>query len=194
MARTITPSQTVGPFFHYALVPFDTAGVVAGEGVPGDRVVIEGRVLDGEGQPVPDAMIETWQADAAGRYDHPEDARADEMGTARFKGAARVPTDKDGSFRILTIKPGRVPGRGNALQAPHIMVSVLGRGLLKRLATRLYFADEAEANEEDAILALVPEERRGTLVARADGEGPDGRVYRFDIRLQGDDETVFFDV
>ena len=194
MARTITPSQTVGPFFHYALVPFDNEGIVAGEGVPGERIVVEGRVLDGAGAPVPDAMIETWQADAAGRYDHPEDPRRDEPGTPGFRGAARVPTDKDGTFRIVTIKPGRVPGRGNALQAPHIMVSVLGRGLLKRLATRLYFADEAAANDEDAILALVPDDRRATLVARAGDDGPDGRVYRFDIRLQGDDETVFFDV
>lgn len=194
MARTITPSQTVGPFFHYALVPFDTAGVVAGEDTPGERIVIEGRVLDGAGAPVPDAMIETWQADADGRYDHPEDGRADERGPSGFKGAARVPTDRDGAFRVVTIKPGRVPGRGNALQAPHILVSVLGRGLLKRLATRLYFADEAEANEEDAILALVPEERRATLVARADGTAAEGRRYRFDIHLQGDAETVFFDV
>jgi protocatechuate 3,4-dioxygenase alpha subunit len=194
MARLVTPSQTVGPFFHYALVPFDQEGVVAAEGVPGERIVIEGRVLDGAGDPVPDAMIETWQADADGRYDHPEDQRRDEIGTPGFKGAARVPTAKDGSFRIVSIKPGRVPGRGNALQAPHIMVSVLGRGLLKRLATRLYFADEAAANDEDAILALVPEDRRATLIARADGEGPDGRVYCFDIHLQGDDETVFFDV
>lgn len=194
MARTITPSQTVGPFFHYALVPFDTAGLVAAEGVPGERIVIEGRVLDGAGDPVPDAMIETWQADASGRYDHEEDPRRDEAGTPGFRGAARVPTGKDGSFRIVTIKPGRVPGRGNALQAPHIMVSVLGRGLLKRLATRLYFADEAEANEEDAILALVPEERRVTLIARAEGTAPEGRLYRFDIHLQGDAETVFFDV
>ena len=194
MARLVTPSQTVGPFFHYALVPFDREGVVAGDGVPGERIVIEGRVLDGAGAPVPDAMIETWQADSSGRYDHAEDSRADEMGPPGFKGAARVPTDKDGSFRIVTIKPGRVPGRGNALQAPHIMVSVLGRGLLKRLATRLYFSDEPAANDEDTILALVPEDRRATLVARADEEGAEGRVYRFDIHLQGDDETVFFDV
>lgn len=194
MARLVTPSQTVGPFFHDALIPFDRAGIVAGDGVPGARIVVEGRVFDGAGEPVPDAMIETWQADARGRYDHPEDDRADEMGTPGFKGAARVPTDKDGSFRIVTIKPGRVPGRGNALQAPHIMVSVLGRGLLKRLATRLYFSDEPAANDEDAILALVPEERRVTLVARAGDEGPEGRVYRFDVHLQGDAETVFFDV
>jgi protocatechuate 3,4-dioxygenase alpha subunit len=193
MARLVTPSQTVGPFFHDALIPWDRDGLVAAEGIPGDRIVVEGRVLDGAGAPVPDALIETWQANAAGRYDHPEDGQEKDL-TPGFKGAGRTPTATDGSFRFVTIKPGRVPGRGNALQAPHVMVSVLGRGLLKRLATRLYFSDEAAANDEDAILALVPAERRGTLVARADGEGPDGRVYRFDIRLQGDDETVFFDV
>lgn len=192
MARTVTPSQTVGPFFHDAL-PWEDGGVVADAAIPGTRIVVEGRVLDGAGAPVPDALIETWQANAAGRYDHPEDGQDKDL-TPGFKGAGRTPTATDGTFRIVTIKPGRVPGRGNALQAPHIMVSVLGRGLLKRLATRLYFADEPGANDEDAILALVPEDRRGTLIARADGEGPDGCVYRFDIHLQGDDETVFFDV
>jgi len=192
MARTVTPSQTVGPFFHDAL-PWEHGEVVAGPDVPGDRIAIEGRVFDGAGAPVPDALIEIWQANAAGRYAHPEDVQEKPL-TPGFRGAGRTPTAKDGSFRFVSVKPGRVPGRGNSLQAPHIMVSVLGRGLLKRLATRLYFSDEPAANDDDAVLALVPGDRRATLVAQAGGDGPDGRVYRFDIHLQGDRETVFFDV
>jgi protocatechuate 3,4-dioxygenase alpha subunit len=171
-----TPSQTVGPFFHDGLIRADGA-VLVGEATEGERILIVGRVLDGDGRPVPDAMVEIWQADSAGRYG------AD----SEFIGFGRGATGEDGAFRFLTIRPGRVAGPGNSLQAPHIAVGVLGRGLLKRLTTRLYFADSPD-NADDPILALVPDDRRDTLIARRDGE-----AWRFDIILQGDDETVFFD-
>ena len=186
--RGITPSQTVGPFFAYCLTPdaYDARGIagreVATADAPGARIHIEGRVLDGAGEPVPDAMIEIWQADAQGRY-------PDAAGNATFRGFGRAETDVEGRFVFVTVKPGAVPGPDGALQAPHIAVSVFARGLLCRLATRIYFADEA-ANADDAVLALVPAERRGTLVARKAAEG----VYVFDIRLQGDGETVFFEI
>jgi protocatechuate 3,4-dioxygenase alpha subunit len=198
-----TPWQTVGPFFHYAL-PWHgcadltgTSGIGArpelmaaaherlyrapGKAVPvGEKIAIAGRVLDGDGNGVPDALLEIWQADAAGRYGAPEGANQS------FCGFGRCATAEDGSYRFLTIKPGAVVAPDGAVGAPHIAVGVLGRGILKRLVTRLYFEDEA-ANERDAVLALVPVERRATLLARRDGDG-----YRFDIRLQGAGEAVFF--
>jgi protocatechuate 3,4-dioxygenase alpha subunit len=180
-----TPSQTVGPFFHYGLIREGGADLVA-EGLDG-TIAIVGRVIDGDGHPVPDAMVEIWQADAAGRYAHPDDpdhAAADPA----FVGFGRCATGEDGSFRFLTIRPGRVAGPGNSLQAPHIAVGIMARGMLKRLTTRLYFADAPE-NAEDPILALVPAERRDTLIAARDGD-----AWRFDIVLQGDAETVFLDV
>jgi protocatechuate 3,4-dioxygenase alpha subunit len=190
----ISPSQTVGPFFHYGLtpgeayphVPVSADGLVAARGTPGERIVVTGRVFDGEGQPVPDAMIEIWQADADGRYAHPNDKRPRASNT--FMGFGRSDTKADGTFRFETIKPGRVPGPGGRDQAPHLVVAVFGRGMLKQLYTRFYFADEA-ANADDAILALVPADRRQTLIATREGQS-----YRLDIRLQGEDETVFFDV
>jgi protocatechuate 3,4-dioxygenase alpha subunit len=190
----ISPSQTVGPFFHYGLtpgeaypnVPASADGLVAAKGTPGEHIVVTGRVLDGEGQPVPDAMIEIWQADAEGRYAHPNDERPRASNT--FMGFGRSDTKADGTFRFETIKPGRVPGPGGRDQAPHLVVAVFGRGMLKQLYTRLYFGDEA-SNTEDAILALVPADRRQTLIAAREGS-----TYRLDIRLQGEDETVFFDV
>ena len=188
MARTVTPSQTVGPFFHDAL-PWEHGEVVAGPDVPGDRIAIEGRVFDGAGAPVPDALIEIWQANAAGRYAHPEDVQEKPL-TPGFRGAGRTPTAKDGSFRFVSVKPGRVPGRGNSLQAPHIMVSVFMRGLVKHVASRVYFPDETTANAADGVLALVPAERRGTLIATAQGNG----TLRWDVVLQGPAETVFFDI
>jgi len=186
--RGITPSQTVGPFFAYCLTPdaYDARGIagreVATADAPGARIHIEGRVLDGAGEPVPDAMIEIWQAEAQGRY-------PDTTGNVAFRGFGRAETDVEGRFVFVTVKPGPVPGPGGALQAPHIAVSVFARGLLNRLATRIYFADEP-ANAEDPVLALAPPERRETLVARREAEG----VYAFDIRLQGEDETVFFEI
>jgi protocatechuate 3,4-dioxygenase, alpha subunit len=179
-----TPWQTVGPFFHYGLIR-EGGGDLVAEGHDG-WIQIVGRVTDGDGLPVPDALVEIWQADAAGRYPHPDDpdhAAADPA----FPGFGRSATEADGSFRFLTIRPGRVAGPGNSLQAPHIAIGVMARGLLKRLTTRLYFADAPE-NAEDPILALIPPERRGTLIATRDGD-----AWRFDIVLQGAAETVFLD-
>lgn len=191
----ITPSQTVGPFFHYGLtpgtayphVPVSADGHVAAPGTPGERIVLTGRVFDGAGEPVPDAMLEIWQADADGRYAHPGDGRARQSNS--FMGFGRSDTRADGTYRFETVKPGPVPGPGGREQAPHILVAVFGRGMLKQLFTRAYFEDEATANAADPILALVPEARRGTLVAKRHGD-----TYTLDIRLQGDGETVFFAV
>jgi protocatechuate 3,4-dioxygenase alpha subunit len=180
-----TPSQTVGPFLSIGL-PWDDGPDVVPEGTPG-AVVVHGVVTDGEGAPVPDALIETWQADPDGHFDHPDDPRG--PGPVPFRGFGRCPTDDDGRYAIRTVKPGPVPGPGGAPQAPHVAVTVLARGLLHRVVTRIYFADEAGANAADPILSGVPEGRRATLLAT-----PDERGYRFDIRLQGDDETVFFAV
>jgi protocatechuate 3,4-dioxygenase alpha subunit len=189
-----TPSQTVGPFLHIGLVQgaygsreiFSPA--VADPGMPGTHVRIEGRVLDGEGAPLPDALIELWQADHQGRYAHPADGRP--LASNSFRGFGRCATDKAGAFHFATIKPGPVPGPNGTTQAPHINVGILARGLVKRLFTRIYFPGEP-ANASDAILALVPADRRATLIAMADAARPG--VLRFDIRLQGADETVFFD-
>ena len=183
-----TPSQTVGPFFGFAL-PYAGGEVLVVPQTRGERIAIHGTVRDGEGLPVPDALIEIWQANAAGRYAHPDDERAEAELDPSFIGFGRCPTDALGRFRFETIRPGRVPGPDAALQAPHLAVGVLARGLLKRLATRVYFSDE-DANAEDAILALVDPARRASLIARRDGDEPS---YCFDIVLQGEGETVFFE-
>jgi protocatechuate 3,4-dioxygenase alpha subunit len=167
-----TPSQTIGPFFNFAL-PFDSGAYIVPDGTPG-AIRLVGRVTDGNGDPVPDALIETWQADQAGRYDT----------SADFRGYGRYPTDEDGGFSFLTLKPGAVGG-----QAPHIDVIVFACGLLLHLVTRIYFPDEEAANAADPALSAVDPERRATLVAHKDGD-----TLRFDIRLQGEHETVFFDV
>jgi protocatechuate 3,4-dioxygenase alpha subunit len=184
-----TPSQTVGPFFHYAL-PYEAGPCLVGEATQGERITVEGRVTDGDGLPVTDALIEIWQANSAGRYHHPEDGQ-DKPLDETFGGFGRAPTDEQGVFRFHTIKPGAVPGLHNEMQAPHINICILARGVLKRMATRLYFAEEAEANRVDPVLNLVPEERRKTLIAERIGDTP---VYRLDICLQGENETVFFDI
>jgi len=194
-----TPSQTVGPFFHYGLSWKGAADLVGGSDLgaraelfppehyllaqprprpPIAAPVIElgGLVLDGNGLPVPDAMVETWQADAEGNY------------AGAFPGFGRAATGEDGAWRIRTIRPGLVAGPGNHRQAPHIAIGLFGRGLLKRLATRAYF-EGAPENQDDPILSLVPASRRHTLMARAQGG-----AWRFDIVLQGANETVFFDV
>jgi len=181
-----TPSQTVGPYFGFAL-PWPQGPFAVPEGTP-DAIRIEGRILDGEGQPVPDAMVETWQADAEGRFAHPDDPRgAVEWG--EFRGFARCPVDAEGFYSILTLKPGPLPGPGETTQAPHLVVSVFARGLLQRLVTRIYFGDEEEANAADPVLRSLPypEPIRRTVVA-----APMDGGYRFDIRLQGEDETLFF--
>jgi protocatechuate 3,4-dioxygenase alpha subunit len=189
----VTPSQTVGPFFAFALTPaVYTYAALAGndlrtddaEGVP---IVIEGRLIDGAGEPVPDAMVEIWQADGKGRYP----GAAPELANARFKGFGRSETI-GGNWRFVTVKPGAVPAPGGGMQAPHINIGIFARGILKRLFTRIYFDDEA-ANAGDATLAIVPAERRATLVARRDGEHDGLPRYVLDIRLQGDGETVFFE-
>ncbi len=181
-----TPSQTVGPYLHLGLTDRRSISCVASEGVKGERVEITFRVLDGDGAPVPDAMIELWQADSEGNYTNHSDSI-----DATFCGFGRQATAEDGSCTFETIMPGRVPGPGHTLQSPHINVSVLGRGLLKRLSTRLYFAGEA-ANADDPILALVPDDRRATLFAQCDPVRRGG--WMFEIRLRGVGETVFFDV
>jgi protocatechuate 3,4-dioxygenase, alpha subunit len=180
-----TPSQTVGPFFAIGL-PWTRGPFAVSEDVPG-ALRIEGTVYDGAGVPVPDSLIETWQADAEGRFADLR-GRGEPSAPAGFRGFARCPGDEgDGSYAIRTVKPGPVPGPGGATQAPHIDISVFARGMLQRCVTRLYFADEPEANETDPVLMSVPADRRDTLLA----EPKDGG-YRFDIRLQGPNETVFF--
>jgi protocatechuate 3,4-dioxygenase alpha subunit len=182
MSDLVTPSQTVGPFLSLGLTW--TAGhLVVPEGTPG-AVRISGRLTDGAGAPVTDGVIETWQADAAGRFDHPDDPRG--PSGARFRGFGRCPTDDEGRYRIVAVKPGAL-GDG---QAPHIDVTVLARGLLDRVVTRIYFPDEAEANAADPLLSSLPPERAATLIAAPAGKGD----LHFDIRLQGPEETVFLEV
>lgn len=180
-----TPSQTVGPFFSFGLVWEDGPHVVP-EGTPG-AFRIGGTVFDGAGAPVPDAVIETWQADPDGRFDHPDDPR----GPVRwkdFRGFGRSATDPDGGYSLLTVKPGPLPVTGGGLEAPHLNVSVFSRGMLVRLVTRIYFPDE-EANTADPVLTSIDPARRATLIAESAPHG-----YRFDIHLQGEHETVFFDL
>ena len=196
-----TPSQTVGPFFHLGLDRPEWSDLTAGnpQGTPlGERIVIEGRVLDGDDAPVPDALIELWQANAAGRYAHPDNRQTDKPLDPNFRGFGRVATDAEGRFRFTTIKPGPVPGRGNSLQAPHINVILFSRGLLIHLHTRIYF-DGEPANTADPLLSSIEDPAvRGTLLARrAEGSGSQEGTparYRFDIVLQGENETAFLDL
>ncbi len=183
----LTPSQTVGPFFAI-LVPEQGRLTLVADDTPGRRIVIEGAVRDGAGRPVPDALIEIWQANAAGWCNHPEDTRS-EGPDPTFDGFCRVHTDAEGCFSIETIKPGPVPGPDGRRQAPHLVVGLFARGLLTRLVTRIYFDDDP-SNALDPILARIPPDRRSTLVA------PRREPGRYDhaIVLQGPGETVFFDV
>ena len=191
MDLATTPSQTVGPFFHFCLTS-DKCCVrsIAGSQVRGERVLLTVRVLDGNNEPVPDAMIEIWQANSEGKYNHPDDTQRKGVETG-FLGFGRMGTVENGCCDFETIKPGRVPGVGNVPQAPHLNVAVFGRGMMKQLYTRIYFAGDP-ANQEDAVLSLVPPERRGALMAYPDAAHPGG--WHFDLRLQGEGETVFFDV
>jgi protocatechuate 3,4-dioxygenase alpha subunit len=175
-----TPSQTVGPYLHIGLTWADGPYAVA-EGTPGAGW-LRGRITDGAGNPVVDGLVETWQADAAGRFDHADDPRGAVPAPAGFRGFGRAATDANGEYAILTVKPGAIGD-----QAPHIDMSVFARGLLHRVVTRVYFADEAAANAADPVLATVPADRRDTLVAERTEDG-----YRLDIQLQGENETVFF--
>ena len=180
-----TPSATVGPYLAIGLTWPDGEWAAA-EGTPGG-FWIRGRVLDGAGEVVPDAMVETWQADPDGRFPSPEDPRGSSTYPG-FRGYARAQT-ASGEFAVHTLKPGRVPDGEGGLQAPHVDVSVFARGILDRVVTRIYFADEAEANAEDAVLRGLSDDQRRTLVAEKTEDG-----YRFDIYLQGERETVFFAV
>jgi protocatechuate 3,4-dioxygenase alpha subunit len=199
MTKGQTPSQTVGPYFAYGLTPEQygypfksiEGGMVARSSTEGERIRIEGRVFDGEGAVIGDAMIEIWQANAHGRYNHPADGRRDNLLDPDFKGFGRCGTGtrSDACFIFETVKPGPV-GDG---QAPHLNVVVMARGMLSHAFTRIYFSDEEEANAKDPVLGRVEPARRGTLIAERDDTAV-GTVYRLDIRLQGERETVFFDI
>lgn len=188
-----TPGQTIGPFWHHALLE-DGVEVLDPDGVAGTPVVLHGRITDGAGAPVTDAMVEFWQADGAGRYRHPRDVRGADMPDG-FVGFGRVATAADGTYRITTAMPGAVPGPNGTTQASHFGIHVFARGLLDKLATRLYLPAEATGADlhVDPVLAAVPADRRATLIAVADGTLDGVPAYRRDIRLQGTDETVFFD-
>ena len=201
----ITPSQTVGPYFAYGLAPhsrchwqpsphYDSKETVGANLITpdatGQKIHIEGSVLDGDGKPINDAMIEIWQADSQGRYAH---ARGEKpRPNAKFTGFGRSATDKAGVYSFDTVKPGVVPGPDGKPQAPHIVFCIYSRGMLRQVYTRLYFSDEA-SNAADPILTLVPADRRVTLIAHKEMRG-ELAVYRFDIRVQGENETVFFDI
>ena len=212
-----TASQTAGPYVHIGLAPnaagFDIFENNFGADLTtpqtlGERIAIEGRVFDGIGTVVKDALIEIWQANAAGKYAHPADRQPGRALDPAFRGWGRACTDFDtGVYRFETVKPGAVMGRTGRPMAPHINVWVVARGINLGLNTRLYFSDEAEANANDPVINLIEwEARRQTLIAQREGEGGGGGaeakgaakggpvVYRFDIRLQGDGETVFFDI
>jgi protocatechuate 3,4-dioxygenase, alpha subunit len=187
---TPSPSQTVGPYFWIGLTRHHSAGAIAGPAVKGERIKLTCELLDGQGEAILDGMIEIWQANAGGKYNHPEDTQ-DKPIDPYFTGYGRLGTDVNGICTFETIKPGRVPGPDAAWQAPHLEVSVFCRGLLKRAATRVYFAGDP-SNDEDPILALVPKDRRETLMARP-VEAQPGQ-WRIVLRLGGEDETVFFEV
>lgn len=186
MSLFATGNQTVGPYLHIGMTWLVTRDIAA-RGVKGERVSVEGRLLDGDGIGVADGLIEIWQANANGKYAHPEDQQKKAL-DRRFRGFGRIPTDGQGGFRFSTIKPGTVPGPAGKTQAPHLVVAVFMRGMLKHLATRMYFPGDP-ANAADPILQLVPAARRPTLIAQKKGK----RGLHWDINLQGRAETVFFD-
>ncbi len=198
-----TPSQTAGPYVHIGLTPSvaglrgvypaDPGRIVAGPEAQGRHIAIEGRILDGFGEPVRDALIELWQADANGLYPAPLDPRPGTRDPA-VVGWGRAAADLEtGLYRFETVKPGAVPAPDGRPMAPHIALWIAARGINVALATRLYFPDEAEANAADPVLARVEPHRRETLIAAAEGESDGVARYRFDVRLQGEAETVFFD-
>jgi protocatechuate 3,4-dioxygenase, alpha subunit len=185
-----TPSQTVGPYYTLRLFR-EGENILVGRGDAG-RILIQGRVLDGDRKPIEDALLEIWQANSVGRYRHPDDTRELALDNG-FTGFGRAITDfETGEYTFETLKPGPVPDVEGVFQAPHISLIVQGRGMLNPVFTRIYFSDEDEANRDDLILRAVPADRRGTLIAELVDDG-EPRVYRFDVLFQGDDETVFFD-
>ena len=196
-SKGITPSQTVGPYFKYGLTPNGeyawndafTNNLVTSD-TSGERIRVEGKVFDGDGAVVPDCMLEIWQADAQGRFSDPQDKRA--LPNSSFRGFGRCGTDAKGGYFFDTIRPGIVPDPDGKPQAPHLLLAVFARGMLLHLYTRIYFDGEA-ANASDPVLALVPPDRRSTLIAARNG-GAGNAVYSLDIHLQGDNETVFFEV
>ena len=187
MSLQATTSQTVGPYFAIGLTRLRKVDLAAA-GVSGEKITIAGRVLDGKGNPVVDALFEIWQANSHGKYAHPEDNQNKPL-EAGFQGYGRIPVDESGRFAFTTIKPGAVPGPDGKKQAPHIAVSVFARGLLRRLVTRIYFPEES-ANTNDPILNLIESARRGTLIAR---KTPVEGALEWNVILQGAAETVFFD-
>lgn len=187
MDHAPTPSSTVGPYLHLGLTEKYSVTQIMPAGAKGERIFLRCGVFDAENAPVNDAMIEVWQADSDGRYKH----AADSASEISFSGFGRAATNESGFCDFETIKPGRVPASDGKLQAPHITVAVYARGILLQLYTRIYFAGDP-ANQEDPVLALVPEVRRKTLLAQPDAFHPNG--WKFDIRLRGENETVFFDV
>jgi protocatechuate 3,4-dioxygenase alpha subunit len=187
--RGLTPSQTVGPYLAIGLTWDDGEDVVP-PGTPG-AIILTGHLIDGAGEPVPDGLIETWQADPSGGFVHPDDPRpAPGPRPDGFRGFGRSRTRPDGTWRVATVRPGTVPTADGAPQAPHLDVSVFARGMLDRLVTRIYLPEDAAAQAVDPVLAAVPADRRSTLIAEPAGDGS----YHFDIRLQGENETVFFDL
>jgi protocatechuate 3,4-dioxygenase alpha subunit len=188
MSLETTSSQTIGPYLHIGLTWLVTDDI-AGPETAGERVTLEGRIVDGDGNAVNDAVVEIWQANAHGRYAHPEDGQNKPLEPG-FRGFGRVMTDENGRFKVKTIKPGRVPAPNGGLQAPHLNVTIFMRGILKHLITRMYFPGDA-ANAEDPVLASVPAARRETLIAKPIAGADD--TLAWNIVLQGDGETVFFD-
>jgi len=195
MMTKITPSQTVGPYFRYGLTPVGAyawndafSNDLLTPDVSGERIRIVGRVFDGDGNAVPDSMLEIWQADAQGRFVNSQDTRG--VPNSAFKGFGRCGTNPHGEFSFHTVKPGSVPRPKGKPQAPHIVMAVFARGMTRQTMTRIYFEGDA-ANAADPILALVPDERRSTLIASKENGAA---TYRFDVHLQGDNETVFFDL
>ena len=186
MSLLTTPSQTVGPYLKIGFLPL-VIDAIAPAGVPGERVTVRGRMSDGDGKPINDGVLEIWQADAKGKYAHPEDGQKTIMASG-FRGFGRILTDSSGAFQFTTIKPGAVAGSDGKQQAPHLVVTVFMRGMLRHLITRMYFPGEA-LNETDAVLQRVPVDRRATLVAAASGKS----ILEWNVVSQGPTETVFFD-
>jgi protocatechuate 3,4-dioxygenase, alpha subunit len=187
MSLLTTPSQTVGPYLRIGFLPL-LIDAIAPAGVPGERISIRGRMSDGDGKPVNDGVLEIWQADGQGKYAHPEHGQKTVAANA-FRGFGRILTDGGGAFRFTTIKPGPVAGPDGTQQAPHLVVTVFMRGMLRHLITRMYFPDEP-LNDTDAVLQRVPVDRRATLVATADSEKS---IFEWNVVSQGPAETVFFD-